>query len=60
MAPLIIIALSNLATMLLTAWLLHRSNKGLSPMPSTPRKIQVTDGDNHEDEQVYMKGRPLV
>ncbi len=59
MAPLIIIALSNLATMLLTAWLLHRGSKGLSPMPSIPRKIEVT-GDNHEEEQVYVKGRPLV
>ncbi len=59
MAPLIILAISNLTTALLTAWLLHRKERGLSPMPALPAKAEVHDEDgNHEP--VYQKGRPVL
>lgn len=58
MGTLIVLALSNLCTMFVTSWLLHRSEKGLSPLPSLPHKTEI---DNHEDETpVYSKGRPLA
>jgi hypothetical protein len=54
---LVVFALSNLATMFMTAWLLHRRDAGLSPLPTRTPKAEV----NHEEaEPTYKKGRPIL
>lgn len=59
MAELIIFALSNLATMLLTAWLLHRQKTGQSPLPDLPQRVDA-EADNGEYEPQPQKGRPIL
>lgn len=62
MATLILFALSNLLTMLATAWLLHRRDRGLSPVPSFQHKVEVANGDGEEQpvDVHFEKGRPVL
>lgn len=61
MGQLIVFALSNLATMLLTAWLLHRQKTGQSPLPTLPSlSTNADDVGNSEYEAQPMKGRPIL
>lgn len=57
MGPAILIVLSNLATMFLTAWLLHRAKTGMSPAPSMPGKVAV---HSEPVETQPTKGRPIL
>lgn len=60
MGTLIIVALSNLATMFATAWLLHRKGENLPPV-SMPAKVEVHE-DEHDDnhQSTTQKGRNIL
>ncbi len=53
-----ILPLSNLATMLITAWVIHCAKTGRSPVPSFPAKVQVHE--NNDPEPIHEKGRPIL
>lgn len=60
MSVAIIITLSNLATMLATAWLLHRKGQNLPPL-SLPAAIETNAEEvEEEQQQVQPKGRPVL
>jgi hypothetical protein len=62
MGTLIILSLSNLATSLLTAWLLHRKETRQSPVPALPSVIRGDEGENGEvtHETQATKGRQVL
>lgn len=55
-----LITLSNLAIMFLTAWLLHRHQRGLTPMPSLPRPVEIENIEEAYEREAQPKGRPVL
>lgn len=55
---LLIIALSNFAMVLLTAWVIQRFTTGRSVIPSLPRKVE--NGEDVEHEVEPARGRPIL
>lgn len=61
MVELVILALSNIGIMLLTALIMHRAGRGLGPVPQLRRpSVKFNGGDNEDSDPVQVKGRHIL